>query len=141
MDPIAVLHARLSADLPLAALLAVYRGQPAVFVEGPVPAAARPPWVQLVGVVADAPEDSRGLHLRRLRLELRCVEAAEAGTGRLQAVAARLRALLQAPDLELPGARVLAQDCAGPALLEGERHLLQRRLELRLLIETTAEEV
>lgn len=140
MDPIAALHARLSADLPLAALLTVHRGQPAVFVEGPVPAEAQTPWVQLVGITADAPEDARDLRLRRLRLELRCVDAAAAGSGRLQAVAARVRALLQAPELELPGARVLAQDCAGPTLLEGDRHFLQRRLELRLLIETTAEE-
>lgn len=139
MDLIAALHARLAGDAPLAALLAVYRGQPAVFAEAVAPADARPPWLLLPGAVADEPEATQGLRLRRLRLQIRCLGSAAAGSLALDAVAMRVRSLLQA-ELEPAGARVLAQSCAGPVAVEGDRHSLERRLELRLLLDPTEEE-
>lgn len=138
MDVTALIHARLSTDLPLAALLSDYRGQPAVFADS-VPADAEPPWILIEGVASDVPQDARGLRLRELRLALRCLDATGAGSGRLEAVAARARALLHEDDLEAAGAALLAQSCHGPIRAPSERGFLERRLELRLLLNETEE--
>lgn|SRR5690554_6068461 len=138
MDVVALLYDRLSADLPLAALLSDYRGQPAVFSEA-VPPDAEPPWILIEGVAADVPQDARGLRLRELRLALRCFDATGAGSGRLEAVAARARTLLHDGELMAPAAALLAQTCHGPTRVRSERGFLERRLELRLLLNETEE--
>lgn len=138
MDVVALLYDRLSADLPLAALLSNYRGHPAVFCDS-VPPDAEPPWILIEGVTADAPQDARGLRVRELRLALRCLDATGAGSGRLAAVAARARALLHEGELVPAGAALLAQSCHGPIRAPAERGFLERRLELRLLLNETEE--
>lgn len=139
MDLIGLVHARLSDDLALAALLADYRGQPAVFSDR-VPPDARPPWILIEGSVADAPADTRGLRLRALELSLRCLDKAEAGGGSLDAVAARARALLHGEELAAAGGAVLAQSCAGPLAQAPAAGFLQRRLTLRLLLNEVEED-
>jgi|SRR5690625_4206246 len=139
MDVIALIHARLGADLPLATLLADYRGTPAVFAER-VPPDAAPPWVLIEGVYLDTPEDGRGVRLRRLQVRLRCLDRAAGGGARLQAVAARTRALLQGEALEAASGALLAQTCSGPLAEAAEAGFLQRRLELSLLFNEREEE-
>ena len=132
MDVIAFLHGRLAEDLPLAALLASYRGGPAVFSEK-VPPDASPPWVLIEGVVRDSSEDCRGLRLRRQEVRLRCLDRGSEGGGRLQAIAARVRALLHGEGMAAASGALLAQSCSGPLLDPGEAGFQQRRLELSLL--------
>src|SRR5690606_28910034 len=113
MDVIAFLHGRLAEDLPLAALLASYRGEPSVFGDR-VPPDAEPPWILLEGPLSEEAEDARGLRLRRLELRLRSLDRAGAGGVRLQSVAARVRALLHEWGLVTGGGLLLAQCGSGP---------------------------
>lgn len=138
MDLAALIYQRLANDLPLAALLADYRDHPAIFHER-VPLDAQPPWIVLDGVTADEPADARGLRLRSLRFALRCLAAAGEGGAALDAVAARARALLHGEELAATTGAVLAQSCAGPVAAATERGFLQRRLELRLLLNDSDE--
>ena len=132
MDVIGFIHGHLAEDLPLAALLASYRGGPAVFSEK-VPPDASPPWVLIEGVVRDSSEDCRGLRLRRQEVRLRCLDRGSEGGGRLQAIAARVRAAARRRHGRGQRRALLAQSRSGPLLDPGEAGFQQRRLELSLL--------
>lgn len=139
MDVIAFIHGRLAEDLPLAALLASYRGEPSVFGDR-VPPDAEPPWILLEGPLSEEAEDARGLRLRRLELRLRCLDRTGAGGGRLQAVAARVRALLHEWELVAGGGLLLAQVCSGPLAEAAEEGFLQHRFDVSLLCNELGEE-
>ena len=138
MDVIALLHRHLAADLPLAALLASYRGRPAVFTER-VPPDAEPPWILIEGILRDVAEDGRGVRLRRVEVGLRCLDRAAAGGGRLWAVAARARVLLHGEALAAASGAFLAPACSGPVAEAAEPGFLQRRLDLSLLLNDVEE--
>src|SRR5690606_26795827 len=139
MDVIAFLHGRLAEDLPLAALLASYRGEPSVFGDR-VPPEAEPPWILLEGPLSEEAEDARGLRLRRLELRLRCLDRAGAGGGRLQAVAARVRALLHEWELVAGGGLLLGQFCCWRLAEAAAEGFLQHRCDVRLLCNELGEE-
>src|SRR5690625_71907 len=139
MDVTAAIHQQLAADLPLAALLSRYREGPAIF-NGVVPPDAEPPWILIEGIRRDEAADTRGLRLRRLQVRLRCIAAAGAGGGRLQALAARAQALLHGTAPAKGSGAFLAQSCSGPLVEPGGPGYLQQRLELSLLFNDFEEE-
>lgn len=128
------LFERMVADEPLAALLAVYAGQPAVFTTDPPPDDAELPYVITPGELATNPfdtKDKRGLELFQ---DIRCYTARTGSALAVGNIAARVRALFHRQPLVVDGRPSLLTSVTGPRVAPDD-DAYGRLLTVRVLLD------
>lgn len=108
------LYSRLAGDGALVALLAGYRGGPAVFTVDPAPEDAELPYIVSAGNISDAPFDTKTVLGRDIRRDVRCYAAADGSAVTVEAMAERVRELLHRQPLAVDGFGVFLAECTGP---------------------------
>jgi len=129
----AEIQARLAGDATFAAMLASYRGEPAVVVgdEGTIPEDIKPPFVVIHGSDQDFASDTKDRDGREVLRPIRVYTDATGSTLEVEAIAERARALLhRQPDGLAPGAYVA--ECEGPTVAPTDKSFYGRQLLLRL---------
>lgn len=127
------IHARLTGDATLAALLSTYHDEPAVFTVEPAPGAADLPYIVTAGEVAQTPWDTKNSRGRELWRDVRCYAARNGSAVTVEAMAERVRALLHRNPLTVVGFGVLLADCTGPIAAD-EADAYGRVVTLRMVM-------
>jgi len=128
----AAIHDRLAGDATLAALLAEYKGEPAIFTSDPAPGDSGLPYIVTAGEVVQAPFDTKNSRGRSLIRDVRCYAAASGSAAEIEAIAERVRALLHRQPLVMgPDNDWLISDVSGPVVAD-ERDYYGRILSLSL---------
>lgn len=129
-------HKQLSEDATLAALVASYGGEPAIFTTDPAPGDAALPYIVAATVPVQTPFDTKTTRGRSTWLDVRCYAPASGSAMAINAIAERSRALLHRQPLLIDGHIWLWSECSGPVSAD-ETNAYGRILTLRV----TAEEI
>jgi len=129
----AALHARLVGDATLAALLADYKGGPAIFTTDPAPGDATLPYLVSAGEVATSPFDTKTTRGREVRRDVRCYAAATGSAALVEEIAERVRVLLHRYRLEVDGHEAWVAEVTGPIAAD-EDEAYGRVVNLRLIL-------
>lgn len=126
------IYDKLTADATLTAMLATYNGSPAVFTTDPAPGDATRPYLVTAGEVAQAPFDTKTTRGRDVMRDVRCYADADGSAVVIEAIAARVRALLHRQPLEIVGFDWVLSSCSGPIVAD-ERDVYGRIITLSLM--------
>ena len=118
MNLSAGIYGRLAGDGELAALLATYDGEPAIFTSDPAPGDAVLPYIVTAGAVSDVPFDTKDHIGRQVMRDVRCYAAANGSTAVVEQIAERVRVLLHRQPLEVDGEGWLMSNCTGPIAMD-----------------------
>jgi hypothetical protein len=113
-----VIYDVLSGDATLSAMLATYRGNPAVFTTSVAPGDAVLPYIVTAGSVADVPFDTKTTLGRTITRDVRCYAASSGSVVNVEAIAERVRALLHRQALVISGFAWLWSLCSGPMAMD-----------------------
>lgn len=138
MDLTEAIHDRLTGDATLAALLATYQGEVAVFTTDPAPEDAPLPFIVSAGQVADSPFDTKTTRGRDIRRDVRCYAAASGSAVTIEMIAERVRTLLHRHQLSVSGMETWIAEVSGPIAAD-EPDAYGRILTVRLLLVETSE--
>lgn len=108
------IYERLAGDATLTALLATYRGEPAVFVTDPAPGDAELPYIVSAGDVTDVPRDTKTTRGREVRRDVRCYAPADGVASLVETMAERVRKLLHRHPLAVEGYETWIAEVSGP---------------------------
>ncbi len=114
------IHDVLADDETLAAMLATYEGDPAVFTTDPAPGDAVLPYIVTAGEVIANPADTKTTRGRELWRDVRCYAEASGSAVTVEAMAERVRALLHRQTLEIDGFVWIWALCTGPIVADEE---------------------
>ncbi len=114
------IHDVLADDETLAAMLATYEGDPAVFTTDPAPGDAVLPYIVTAGEVVANPADTKTTLGRELWRDVRCYAEASGSAVTVEAIAERVRALLHRQTLEIDGFVWIWALCTGPIVADEE---------------------
>ena len=132
------IHARLTGDVTLTALLATYKGVPAVFTTDPAPEDASLPFLVSAGQVSDVAFDTKTTRGRDVRRDVRCYAAASGSAVTIEAIAERVRTLLHRHQLAVSGMVTWIAEVSGPIVAD-EPDVYGRILTARVLLVETIE--
>jgi hypothetical protein len=110
----AAVYARMSEDLTLTGLLAVYGGEPAIFTTDPAPGDAVLPYIVAPGAVLDTPFDTKVSRGRSVWRDIRCYAPATGSAALVEQIAERVRVLFHRHKLEVTGHETIIADTDGP---------------------------
>lgn len=133
MNLTAALYDRLAGDGTLVALLATYRGEPAIFTVDPAPPDAALPYIVTAGSVVDNAWDTKTTRGRQVWRDVRCYAPATGSSVTVEAIAERVRALLHRHYLEVDDHVTYLAETAGPIAL-GDNEAYGRIVTVRLTI-------
>lgn len=125
------IYDRLASDSVLTAMLAVYRGRPAIFT-APPPGDAPYPMIVTIGNVTDDPDDTKTSRGREVRRDIGCYTKATGSMADLEAVAERVRQLFHRATLAVDGYRVWLCEASGPVLGETDQTVYGLVVTVRL---------
>jgi hypothetical protein len=108
------IHARQNGDATLTAMLAIYRGTPAVFTIGPAPDDAEMPYTVSDGDTSSQPYDTKTTRGREVMRDVRCYAPASGSVLVVEAIAERVRTLFHRYGLEVDGYQVIVAMANGP---------------------------
>ena len=111
-------YALLSADANLVAMLATYRGAPAIFTVDPPPADAVLPYVVTAGEAVHRPFDTKTTRGREIWRDVRCYAAVGDSAVVVEAIADRVRTLLHRAPLSITGYDAVIAECIGPIVAD-----------------------
>lgn len=120
MNLTTAVYERLAGDPTLAALLATYEGEPAIFTTDPAPGDASLPYIVTAGEVAQAPFDAKNARGREVYRDVRCYASASGSTVTVEAIAERVRTLLHRHRLEVAGFETWVAAASGPIAADEE---------------------
>lgn len=130
----AAVEARLKADIPLAALLAQYQGDPAIFTSWPVPADAERPYVVTAGHVADVDNDADGISLRTIVRDVACYGDNRGSAKEIEEIAEAVRSALHGQIFTIDGGHLLVCRCAGPIVAPTDDRVIGRIVTASFLV-------
>lgn len=133
MNLTAALYDRLAGDATLTALLATYRGEPAIFTVDPAPPDAALPYIVTAGSVVDNAWDTKTTRGRQVWRDVRCYAPATGSSVTVEAIAERVRALLHRHYLEVDDHVTYLAETAGP-IASGDTEAYGRIVTVRLTI-------
>lgn len=110
----AAIYDRLAGDTELASMLAIYRGEPAVFTVDPAPGDAVLPFIVSAGHAVDTAWDTKTTQGREIWRDVRCYAPADGSATLIESIAERVRALLHRQALAVDGFGVWLTECSGP---------------------------
>jgi hypothetical protein len=112
------IYERLAGDYELTGMLAVYKGQPAIFTIGSAPGEANTPFIVTAGEVSQLPFDTKTSRGRELIRDVRCYDRASGSVVTIEAVAERVRYLLHRQPLAIDGFDWVISNCVGPVVAD-----------------------
>ena len=136
----AAVYAALTSNADVAALLATYADAPAVFTDEDVPGDAPTPYVVVSDAVGSFNRDDKN---RRGREELRQIEVYDDRTGSSRAIrvlAETVRDALHRQPLVMEGGKAVLVRVGPPSLLEVGAELRGRVMQLRIVIDESADQ-
>jgi hypothetical protein len=125
---------RLTNDATLVALLATYRGGPAVFTTDPAPGDATLPYIVTAGAPVDVSYDTKLTRGRQVWRDVRCYAAADGSAMLIESMAERVRALFHRQAMAISGFVWLWAECSGPIVAD-EPDAYGRIVTVRFTIE------
>jgi len=128
------IYDRLTTDVTLSALLALYGGSPAVFTTDPPPGDAALPYLVTPGEIARGPADTKTTYGVDLRQDVRCYAEVTGSNLVIAAIAERVYWLFHRQPLVIPGYGVWLTVCSGP-LVADEPQAYGRIVTVRLMME------
>ena len=131
----AAVYGRLAGDAQLIALLATYRGGPAIFTTDPAPGDAALPYIVTAGDVSNEPDDTKDSRGRFVRRDVRCYTAATGSAVLVERIAERVRGLLHRQNLTVDGHTVVISQASGPFTGPDEDDAYGRIVTLTLTME------
>lgn len=127
---------RLVGDSALTALLAEYRGAPAIFTNDPAPPDALPPYIVTAGEFAVAPFDTKTLYGRTVYRDIRCYAAERGSAEQIEDIAERVRALFHRYELPVSGFTTMLCDVSGPTPApDDDEQVTGRIVSVRLVLQ------
>lgn len=127
---------RLANDGTLAALLATYNGEPAVFTNDPAPPDADLPFVVTAGEFAVAPFDTKTRNGRTVFRDIRCYAREDGSAAAIEDIAERVRTLFHRYPLPVDGFGTVLCDVSGPTVApDDDETVTGRILSVRLLLQ------
>ena len=124
----------LSADATLIALLAEYRGEPAIFTTDPPPGDATLPYIVTAAEITQAPFDTKTTRGREAWRDVRCYAEADGSAVTVEEIAERVRTLLHRQALVVTGFVWFLAECTGPVVAD-ERDAYGRIVTVRTMVE------
>ena len=128
------MHARMVGDPTLVTMLALYKGEPAVFTTDPAPGDAVLPYIVSAGEAVNTPFDTKTTRGNRMWRDVRCYDHANGSVIRVEAIAERVRALFHRQSFLIPGFAWIWAECSGPIAAD-EQDAYGRIVSVRLTIE------
>lgn len=125
------IYERLASDPVLTAMLATYRGQPAIFT-APPPGGAPFPMIVTIGNVSDEPDDTKTSRGREIRRDIACYTEAKGSMADVEAIAERVRQLFHRVLIPVDGYRVWLAQASGPVLAETDQSVYGLVVSIRL---------
>jgi len=111
-------YALLSADANLVAMLATYRGAPAIFTVDPPPADAVLPYIVTAGEAVHRPFDTKLTRGREIWRDVRCYANDTGSADTIEQIAERVRALLHRQIFSIDGFSIEVAECFGPIVAD-----------------------
>ena len=127
-------HSRMATDAALAALLASYDGEPAVFTTDPAPGDATLPYIVSAGEAVNAPFDTKTTLGNTIWRDVRCYDNAGGSAVTVEAIADRVRELFHRQSFPIPGFAWIWAECSGPIVAD-EQDAYGRIVTVKLTIE------
>lgn len=130
---------QLADDPVLAALLATYEGNPAVFTMDPAPGDATLPYIVTAGEATSSPNDTKttlGLNLIR---DVRCYAEASGSSVVIELIANRVRLLLHRQEVDVNGYQWVLSIASGPIVAD-EPDAYGRIVSLNVLLQSETQE-
>lgn len=128
------INARLASDGTLTALLATFKGTPAIFLSTPLPQGVVPPYVAVPPIVTQSPNDTKTSEGRSLIRDIGCYTLATGSTVTVDAIAERVRSLFHRHPLAITGFATMIAMAAGPSLAPTDKTLYGRIVSVNLTI-------
>ncbi len=125
------IYDRLAGDATLTALLAIYKGLPAIFTTDPAPGDTGLPYVVTAGEVTQAPFDTKTTRGRSLMRDVRCYAKADGSAVVIETIAERVHELLHRQSLPIDGYQWVISNCGGPIVAD-EKDFYGRIISLSL---------
>ena len=132
----AAFHDRLAGSAALVALLASYRGAPAIFTAGTAPEDATKPYIVVSGEVTQDAWDTKTTRGRQLWRDIRCYTAKDGSAVVVESLAELARALFHRHRLIIGGFEVIVAEVGGPIAVD-EATAYGRVVTVRLVMEET----
>lgn len=125
---------RMAGDPVLSADLSSYHDEPAVIVtdDGSLPEDVSTPFVAVLGVIVDEPNDCKSGEGRDQSLMIRVFDEADGSTLQVEAIAERVRSLFHRQPLGLASGAYLVE-CSGPFVTPTDSSLYGRQIEVRVV--------
>ena len=108
------MHARMVGDPTLVTMLALYKGEPAVFTTDPAPGDALLPYIVSAGEVVDTPFDTKTTRGRTVWRDVRCYDNAGGSAVAVELMAERVRALFHRQAVLITDFAWVWGECSGP---------------------------
>jgi hypothetical protein len=130
------IYDQLAGDEILIAMLATYKGLPAIFTTDPAPGDTGLPFIVTAGEVTQASSDTKTTRGRNLTRDVRCYAKADGSAVVIETIAELVYKLLHRRQLPIDGYQWVISNCAGPIVAD-EKDFYGRIISLSL----TAQEV
>jgi hypothetical protein len=127
----AAIYDQLAGDAILTALLATYKGLPAIFTTDPAPGDTGLPFIVTAGEVTQAPSDTKTTRGRDLIRDVRCYAKSDGSAVVIETIAERVYALLHRQNLPINGYQWVLSNCTGPIVAD-EKDFYGRIISLSL---------
>ena len=127
-------HDLMAGDPTLVAMLATYKGAPAVFTTDPVPGDALLPYIVTAGEVVDTPFDTKTSRGRTAWRDVRCYDNANGSAAQVELMAERVRALFHRQAISITDFEWIWGECSGPIVAD-EQDAYGRIVTVKLTIE------
>ena len=108
----------MAGDPTLAAMLATYKGAPAVFTTDPVPGDALLPYIVTAGEVVGTPFDTKTSRGRTVWRDVRCYDNANGSAVQVELMAERVRALFHRQAISITDFEWIWGECSGPIVAD-----------------------
>lgn len=118
MNLTAAVFERLAEDAELTAMLATYRGEPAIFTIDPAPGDATLPYVVSAGETAQRDGGAKNRRGREVFRDIRCYAPASGSAVDVEALAERVRALFDRYALAVEGFETWVAAASGPIVAD-----------------------
>ncbi len=128
----AAIYDKLAGDATLTAMLAIYKGLPAIFTTDPAPGDTGLPYIVSAGEVTQAPADTKTTQGRSLIRDVRCYAKADGSAVVIESIAERVYELLHRKSLPINGYQWVISNCGGPIVAD-EKDFYGRIISVSLL--------
>lgn len=118
----------------IAALIATYRGEPAVFSTLPVPVDSPRPYIYCE-IVSDVPADTKTTQRREHSRDVQCFTDATGSAALVEQIAERVRTLFNRQKVTVVGYHTMIGAATGPINLPTDAKIYGRLVQVRLTLE------